>query len=164
MRAALASWGARVCAREPAVRLVSTEALHVTLVFLGAQEASDVEELGERVTAAARPLDPLAVRGAAWLPPRRPGVLVADLLEDGTRLADLQAGLAEALAPWREPEARAFYPHVTVARVRRGERLARPEVPEPPRLIFDPPALVLYRSLGGPGARYHPLARAPLGR
>lgn len=163
VRAALSSWSARVSAREPAVRLVSTDALHVTLVFLGSQPAEDVEELGEVVTAAARRLDPLAVRGAAWLPPRRPGVLVVDLIEDGERLAGLQAGLAEALGPWREPEARAFRPHVTVARVRRGQTLARREVPEPPRLIFDPVAVVLYRSRPGrDGSVYEAVARAAL--
>ena len=163
VRAALSSWGARVSAREPAVRLVSTDALHVTLVFLGSQRPEDVEELADVVTGAARRLDPLAISEAAWLPPRRPGVLVADLIEDGERLAGLQADLAEALAPWREPEERAFRPHVTVARVRRGERVARPDVPAPPRLIFDPAAVVLHRSRPGPGGSvYEAVARAAL--
>lgn len=150
-------------AREPAIRLVSPESLHVTLVFLGSQEESQADAIAEAVVAQARPLDPLAVLEAAWLPPRRPGVLVADLVEDGTRLADLQAGLAAALAPWHEPEQRAFRPHVTVARVRRGERIAAREVAAPPRLIFNAVALVLYRShTGREGARYEPLARAPV--
>lgn len=163
VRSALASWAARVSAREPAVRLVSTDALHVTLVFLGSQEVSEAEAIGGAVLDCARPLDPLAIQTAAWLPPRRPGVLVADLIEDGSRLAGLQADLAGALSGWCEPEARPFRPHVTVARVRRGERISQPKVPGPPRLIFDAAALVLYRShLGQGGARYEAVARAEL--
>ncbi|MCW2989564.1 MAG: 2-5 ligase [Solirubrobacterales bacterium] len=163
VRAALASWGARVSAREPAVRLVSTEALHVTLVFLGAQPADDLEAIGRVVIGEARPLDPLAVSEAAWLPPRRPGVLVADLVEDGDRLARLQADLAEALMPWAAPEQRAYRPHITVARVRHGQQIARREVPAPPRLTFDVPALVLYRSFAEPeGSRYEAVARIAL--
>jgi 2'-5' RNA ligase len=163
VRAALASWGARVSAREPAVRLVSTDALHVTLVFLGSVPAGDLEEIGRTVIGEARPLDPLAVGAAAWLPPRRPGVLVADLSEDGDRLALLQGQLALALAPWYEPEERPFRPHVTVARVRRGERIALRAVPAPPRLTFPATALVLYRSHAAPeGSRYEPVARIEL--
>lgn len=142
---------------------MSAEALHVTLVFLGSQTEADVEDIAQAVVEQARPLDPLAVLRAAWLPPRRPGVLVCDLIEDGSRLFDMHAGLVEALAPWHEPEERTFRPHVTVARVRRGERVAVREVAEPPRLIFDAAALVLYRSHTGPGgSRYEALARAPL--
>ena len=160
MRAALASWAARVSAREPAVRLVSTESLHVTLVFLGEQPDDQAEAIGRAVAGEARPLDPLAVRDAAWLPKRRPGVLVADLIEDGSRLAGLQSDLADALAPWHEPEPRDFRPHVTVARVRRGERPRLGAVADPPRLIFDPTALVLYRS--HPGSVYEPVTRVTL--
>jgi len=162
-RSALASWAARVSAREPAVRLVSTDALHVTLVFLGRQPLGDVEAIGRALIATVGPLDPLAVSDAAWLPARRPGVLVADLVEDGGRLAGLQRRLATSLAPWVEPERRDFRPHVTVARVRRGERITLREVPAPPRLVFDAAALVLYRSHGeAGGSRYEPLARMAL--
>ncbi|MFL5843898.1 MAG: RNA 2',3'-cyclic phosphodiesterase [Solirubrobacteraceae bacterium] len=163
IRAALSSWGARVSAREPAARLVSTDALHLTLVFLGAQQERDVESIGRAVVGEARRLDPLAVSGAAWLPPRRPGVLVADVSEDGDRLAALQADLADLLSPWHEPEERPFRPHVTVARVRHGQRIAQREVPAPPRLTFDATALVLYRSHPGPqGSRYEAVARIEL--
>lgn len=162
-RAALASWGARVSAREPAIRLVTPKALHVTLAFLGSQDEHDVDGIAAAVVAQARPLAPLAVTDAAWLPPRRPGVLVADLVEDGSRLAALQADLAEALSPWAEPEERAFRPHVTVARVRRGERLGARAVAAPPRLVFAPVAVVLYRSHPeSGGSRYEALARAPV--
>jgi 2'-5' RNA ligase len=163
VRAALSSWAARVSAREPAVRLVSHESLHVTLVFLGAQPEASLEAIGRAVVGEGRRLDPLAVSEAAWLPRGRPGVLVADLIEDGDALAVLQADLVRALAPWHEPEDRGFRPHVTVARVRRGQRIALRDVPAPPRLIFEARALVLYRSHTGPGgSTYEPLARIPV--
>lgn len=145
------------------MRLVPTESLHVTLVFVGSCPEDEIGAIGDVVMGEARPLDPLAVSTAAWLPARRPGVLVADLIEDGSRLADLQDDLAAALAPWHEPEQRAFRPHVTVARVRRGQSLARRDVPDPPRLIFDPVALLLHRSFPGPGgSRYEAAARVSL--
>ena len=162
-RSALASWAARVSAREPAIRLVSSEALHVTLVFLGTQDESEIGDIADAVVEQARPLDPLAVVEAAWLPPHRPGVLVADLIEDGARLVEMHADLVDALSPWREPETRSFRPHVTVARVRRGERIAAREVAGPPRLIFNAPAVVLYRShVTRSGSHYEALARAPV--
>ena len=167
-RAALASWAARVAGREPAVRLVPVASLHVTLVFLGAQPVGEVAAIAEAVTASARPLGPLEISRAAWLPPRRPGVLVADLAEAGGAgaLTALQSGLAEALTPWHEPEARGFRPHVTVARVRRGPRIAASaRVADPPALSFPPSGLVLYRSLlgGEDGPVYEAVARAPVG-
>jgi 2'-5' RNA ligase len=166
-RSALASWGARVAGSEPGVRLVPIGSLHVTLVFLGSQPLEQVKELAGAVVSAARALAPLTVTRAAWLPSRRPGVLVADLAEeDGDgELTALQADLVAALAPWHEPEARGFRPHVTVARVRRGARIdPRQQVAEPPVLRFAPTALVLYRSRpGGAGAVYEAVASAPLG-
>lgn len=163
VRSALASWAARVSARERMVRLISTDALHVTLVFLGAQPVSELEAIGQTVVSEARPLEPLAVRNAAWLPPQRPAVLVADLIEDGDRLATLHADLTAALLPWHEPEERSFRPHVTVARVRRGQRLPVGDVVTPPRLIFDAAALVLFQSFAEPGgSRYEAVARVAL--
>ena len=142
------------------MRLVASESLHVTLVVLGSVGESDVEAVCAAALPAARPLPPLAVTGAAWLPPRRPGVLVADLsLPD--ELVALHADLAQALSPWHEPEERAYRPHVTIGRARRGERLHPREVLEPPALEFSVPALVVYRSHMGPGgSTYEPLARA----
>jgi RNA 2',3'-cyclic 3'-phosphodiesterase len=166
-RVALAGWAAKVADRQPAIRLVPVASLHVTLVFLGAQPPGEVAAIADAVTATARPVDPLEITRAAWLPPRRPGVLVADLNElgRGTALAMLQADLVTALSPWHEPETRGFRPHVTVARVRRGERLASAErLADPPTRAFATSALVLYRSHpgGGGGPRYEAVARAPL--
>ena len=162
VRAALAAWGARAAGPEPAIRLVAGDALHVTLVFLGERAPEEVAAIAAAVVGAVRPLDPLRVAGAAWLPPRRPGVLVADL-EAAAGLMALQAALVGALAPWHEPERRGFRPHVTVARVRRNGSIARRDVLAPPALHFAPTALVLYRSHLGPGgSSYEAVASAPL--
>lgn len=158
-RAALAAWAAAL-PTDPALRLVPVQNLHVTLVFLGAQPPEAVEAIAAAVVSAARPVGVLAVTAGAWLPPRRPGVLVADL-EGG--LAPLHGAVVDALRPWHEPEQRAFRPHITVARVRRGQRPRALDVPPLPAIRFAPAALVLHRSvLGGHGAVYEAVASAPL--
>ena len=162
VRVALSSWAARAVGRDEAVRPVAAESLHVTLVFLGSVDDTQTEAIAGAVVRAARPLPELAVTGAAWLPPRRPGVLVADLsLPD--ELVALHGSLVSALAPWHEPEARPFRPHVTVARVRRHERLREHDLVGPPELRFAARELVLWRSFAGPGgSRYEALASAPV--
>lgn len=162
-RRALAAFGATAAAADPALRAVRPEALHVTLCFLGARPEADVEMVGAVVRKSTRgALGLLALGAPRWLAPRRPGVLAIEL-EDGTgALALLQTRLAGALAAggWYAPERRAFLPHVTVARVRRGAR-PRPVLPPAPRTEgFAGTAVTLYASRLGPGgARYAALTR-----
>ena len=63
------------------------------------------------------------------------------------------------------PERRPWWPHVTLARVKRGERAVEPLAADPPPLgAIEPGELTLYRSTLRPqGALYEPLARAALG-
>ena len=64
---------------------------------------------------------------------------------------------------FHRPEKRPFWPHVTLARVKRGER-ARPLEAAPPPEPLVAREVTLYRSLLSPrGARYEALARAELG-
>jgi 2'-5' RNA ligase len=165
VREELARWRDGVLARVEGLRPVRTEALHVTLVFLGHRPEDEVEAIGEAVVAAAAPVGELAVGEPAWLPPRRPRVLVADLEDPSGACAALQARVAEALVrvAGHEPEVRPFRPHVTVARVRAHERVRPVELEPPAPLRFRPAALVLYRSrLERGGARYEPVARVAL--
>jgi 2'-5' RNA ligase len=158
-RATLHAWALPLGAHEPALRVLPSESLHVTLVFLGWRPAEAVEPIALAVTEVGRALPELEVTGAAWLPPRRPGVLVADLAPEPTVMS-LQADLVAALGAFHEPEARSFRPHVTVARVRRGARLGGDDIPSPPELRFRPVGVVLYRShLGRGGAVYEAIAR-----
>ena len=75
--------------------------------------------------------------------------------------------MAEALARAGlfRPERRAFWPHVTVARVQ-GGRSPEPlgDLPPPPGEAFEASELTLYRStLRREGARYDALDRIRLG-
>ena len=154
-------------AHERTLRLVSPEALHVTLVFLGHHPEDQIDAIGaaafSRLNGLTAPvLSPLGVRA---VPPRRARLFALDLADADERSAAVQAAVAEPLEAggWYEPEKRPFWPHITVARVRARER--------PPRLVVDPPAtgefpapdVVLYRSkLGRGGADYQALARMTL--
>jgi RNA 2',3'-cyclic 3'-phosphodiesterase len=151
------------------LRPVRAEALHVTLVFLGWQDESAVEDIARaafdaRPAAAAPLLTPAAVRP---LPPRDPRLFALDLDDEGGRAGSLQDAVSGALEAgrWYRPEKRPFWPHITLARVKRGKRRV-PPLPEdaPPATTFPGDTLTLYRSTLRPqGALYEPLARTPAG-
>jgi 2'-5' RNA ligase len=100
------------------------------------------------------------------VPPRGPRLFALDLEDEGARCEELQAAVSEALEALRvyKPEKRPFWPHVTLARVKRGRRAEPlPELP-PPGEAFEAADLTLYRSTLRPqGALYEPLARARVG-
>ncbi len=170
---ALRRWldGARAEFAELAV--TPAENLHLTLAFLGEIDAGQVESAGAVVQAAAEGRAPWRLR---WTAPgafpsaSRPRVLWLGV-DGGEALREVHRALAEALAGAGLPvEERAFRPHLTLARVRRGE-ISReryrevvahletlPEV-GPSRAV----ALVLYESrLGGGPAVHVPLVTAKL--
>lgn len=166
-RAAIAAWRDAGIAGRPGLRPVDAAALHVTLVFLGAQPEEAVEAI------AAEALDPLrglpapvlAPLGLRPLPPRRPRLYALDLEDrDGTaRRVQAAAADALALAGRYRPERRPFWPHVTLARVRSGARPAPPRADPPPRVRFTAAQATLYRSRpSAQGARYEPVARVVL--
>lgn len=141
--------------------------LHVTLVFLGWRAEDEVAKI------AAAALDPvrgmeaptLSPEDVTGVPARRPRLFAVDLADASGAADDIQAACEWALgeAGLHEPEERAFWPHVTVARVRRGERPGRPQLLTPPQASFTPETVVLYRSdVTRDGARYTVLERVPL--
>jgi len=161
-------------AADPAVwRPVADAALHLTLAFLGPRPEEAVARCAAVLAAAAGPAPALALGGAILLPPRRARVLAVEVADVAGELAPLQRRVSEGLAGEGlfVPEARAFRPHVTVARLRAGARAPReapraPEVPGTPREAPEPVAfaatsLTLVASRLHPsGARYEALARA----
>jgi 2'-5' RNA ligase len=162
-REALAAWAQSA---PEGVRRVSAENLHVTLAFLGPRAADDAGVVGAVLARAARPVGELSAVGPLWLPPRRPRVLAVELAPTvalAALRADLVARLHDAL-DWRD-EGRAFMPHVTVGRVRRGAVVpshgaGMADLPMP---AFTPPALTLYRTHTEPdGTRHEALARVEL--
>jgi 2'-5' RNA ligase len=163
-RAALLEWQGQALAGRADLRAVAPEALHVTLAFLGHRPVAEVEPIAATVgravggLASAR-LEPRAVLG---VPRRRPRLFAVDLSDPDGSAAALHAAISEALSEggFYQPERRRFWPHVTVARVGRGERPAAP-ITIPPRADeFSAREVVLYRShLGRGPARYESLAR-----
>jgi len=159
-RAALAAF--RAAAADPDVwRPLPDEALHLTLAFLGHRPQSDVERIGEVLHAAPAHAPRLALGPALALPPRRPRVLTAEIEDPDGSLRALQAAVSRDLAARSlyAPEARAYRPHATVARLRPDARAGRTSLPDPEPLAFRGEALTLFRSqLRREGARYEPLA------
>lgn len=145
------------------VRLPRPETLHVTLAFLGYQAEQDIPRL-EEVTFAAEPrVARLAARETKGVPPRRSRLHALDLADlDGT-LGRWQADLSQRLAAsgLYQLEKRPFWPHVTLARVKRprpGPGDA-PPLPDELKDAFTADRVTLYRSTLLPqGAHYSPLA------
>jgi RNA 2',3'-cyclic 3'-phosphodiesterase len=166
-RAAVASWRDTLIAGRQDLRPVREEALHVTLVFLGWQDEAAAQAIGKAAFADAPPAPILRAAGIRPLPPRNPRLFALDLEDHEGRASALQAGVSEALEAggWYRPEKRPFWPHVTLARVKRNERRVAPlpEQPAPPTEAFPAAALTLYRSTLRPqGALYEPLGTVDL--
>jgi RNA 2',3'-cyclic 3'-phosphodiesterase len=169
-RARLAEWRDLALDGRRDVRPVAPEALHVTRVFLGWQDESAAERIAEAafgaLPSAAAPV--LAPKGVRSLPPRNPRLFALDLDDEDGRATALQAAASDALEAggWYEPEKRPFWPHVTLARVKRNERRVAPmpDEPAPPAEPFEAPVVTLYRSTLRPqGALYEPLGRTVAG-
>jgi 2'-5' RNA ligase len=151
-------------------RWVREEGLHVTIRFLGEVDPSRGGMLDAAWREAASGVGPIDLRvaGLEALPsssrPRVVGLRIVDATPDG-RLARLAARVEDAArARGFAPEHRAFNPHVTLARARRGVRVVWPRAVSGDALgAFVAESLVLYASKLGPGgSRYRELASYPL--
>ena len=135
-RASLASWRDTLVSGRSDLRPVRPEALHVTLVFLGWQDESAAPRIAEAAFAALPGGSPprLTPAGVRSLPPRNPRLFALDLEDEGGRASALQAAASAALEAggWYRPEKRPFWPHLTLARVKRGERRVAPLPDRPP--------------------------------
>jgi 2'-5' RNA ligase len=150
-----------------AARFVRPEGLHVTLRFLGAIDSLAVQPLARAVAEAVAPLSPFVLRLGplqAFPSARRPRVLALGL-EPEVPLAALVAAVERGVvAAGFAPESRAFRPHVTLARVREGRRLALDGAQGPVTAEFTARAAILFESRPGPGGSlYTPLERMSLG-
>ena len=148
---------------------MAAASLHVTLCFLGWRYEREVPEIAETAFEACAGLDAPRLRARALtpVPPRRPRLFALDLEDADARAAVVQSAASKALAAARfhEPESRPFWPHLTLARVKRGARAGPLEADPPPVDPFTASELTLYRSTLRPqGALYEPLARARLSR
>jgi RNA 2',3'-cyclic 3'-phosphodiesterase len=143
------------------LRPVPRDNLHVTLAFLGARPAGEVEPVARELAAAAGKAGPIELAAERYRETRSVGMVV---LADAGGAATAVAGeLAERLARLGvyRPEQRPWLPHVTVARFRERPRLA-PPVPDLGR--FSPSDAAVYSSVLRPrGAQYHVLESVGLG-
>jgi 2'-5' RNA ligase len=167
-RSEVARWRDAVIGGREDLRPVRVADLHVTLVFLGWTDPDRVAAIweatgGTLVAGAVPPV--LTPAGLTAVPKRRPRLVALDLSDERGRAAALQRALADALAAaeLHEPEQRPFWPHVTLARLRKGARW-RPLEGAPGLAPFDAAAVTLYRShSSASGARYEALHSHPLG-
>lgn len=173
VRTGIVEWQQTALA-DPALRIVRPDALHITLVFLGYQAQKDAKAIARATfaTDAEAPAVELQTEPVGVPPGKRPRLLA--LGASSVETVALQAGVEERLveAGFHEPEKRAFWPHVTVARVKpeaRGGRkpaliTTQPHpLPEHMFRFFRPTRLVLFQShLRRSGAEYEPMAELEL--
>jgi 2'-5' RNA ligase len=172
VRREIVKWGERALS-DPALRPVSADSLHITLAFLGWTPEKEIPRLAEIVAASGGPAPSIELGDPVPRPERgRPRLFALPASSPG--MIALQAGLRERLVEARlyEPEKRPFWPHVTVARVRREERGSkRPALVSKlpgavPQALLQPAVcrrMTLYRSeLQPQGAQYTPLAQVEL--
>jgi RNA 2',3'-cyclic 3'-phosphodiesterase len=169
-RGRLVEWRDVILDGRKDVRPVRPEALHVTLVFLGWQDESAADRIADAAFGSlpAAPAPRLAATGVRPVPPRDARLFALDLDDEDGRARALQEAMSRALEAggWYRPEKRPFWPHVTLARVKRGERRVAPppDDPPPPGERFDASVVTLYRSTLRPqGAIYDPLRHTVAG-
>ena len=142
-----------------------SEALHLTVVFIGHVEARDVGTIASALRAVAQrhPPMPTGLTRFGTFPGRgKARVLWVGLDDPAAGLRRLAGDVALALAGFLEdPEERPYHPHITIARARRPT-VAPPALfdAEVPALRWTIDAMTLVRShLGGDAPRYEPLDR-----
>lgn len=149
-----------------------TQNLHLTLKFLGdvpAHQAPAVSDACLRVAAQRSPGHLLAEKLDAFPNPKRPRVVVLTMTEADDVLSRIARDLEAEMEKLGFPrEARAFRPHITIARARRDARpedltphLARVELPPIGAIPVD--EITLFESELSPrGATYTAMGAYPL--
>jgi 2'-5' RNA ligase len=161
----------RLRARELPVRWVSDEGLHLTLKFYGEVAPDRLDAIGEVVRQAGQDTEAMPLRLAelgAFPGPQRPRVLwlgieappALELLQDRLERRSEAIGFAPEGVPYR--------PHVTLGRVREGQRCRFAEVERAGRsyrrVPFLASDLVLFESVPTGGRpTYQPRVRVELG-
>lgn len=105
----------------PDVRWMNAEALHLTLKFIGEFNDARLQDLKQAIAAAKSEPFEISLAGTGFFPtPKAARVFWVGVRADG-RLQRLAAAIDEATAKLRiEREARAYTPHLTLARAGSG--------------------------------------------
>ncbi len=119
-QAALAAWSARIQQQYSFRKWTSEADYHITLQFYGDVDRTRLPELSKMLAAVASTQSPFALRlgeaGYFGLP-ERPRVLWIDPAGERSALASLQRDIVDASKMLGyQTEARAYHPHITVAR------------------------------------------------
>lgn len=143
------------------VRIVARDHLHVTLAFLGARPARELDGILAALREAAAGCEGIHLTPVRYRETRSVGMLVLD--DEGGRAAALAGdlhGRLERLGAYRR-EPRPWLPHLTVARFRERPRLEL----EPPAVgTFVPSDAAAYLSRLRPGgAQYEVLEAVAIG-
>jgi 2'-5' RNA ligase len=162
---------------QSSVKWVDPYIIHLTLKFLGNVNVDMMSQITEATAEAAQGVSPfhLEIKGLGVFPnPRRVQVIWVGVSGEVERLLQLQKGIESSLARLGfAPEARAFTPHLTLARVR--ERTSPDEQQRFGQLIsstkfetaysFPVEAISLMRSqLTREGAIYSRISSVKLGK
>ena len=158
---------------QASVRWVAAANLHWTIKFLGDVEAEATAEVCQRVAGAVADLAPFRIeaRGAGAFPkPDRPRTLWLGAGEGQSAMSDLARAVDDSLGPigFRR-EARQFFPHLTLGRVRGAGQSGSLAGAVGQNADFDAGSMdvhevVVYSSHLEPGGPVHqPLGRATLG-
>jgi RNA 2',3'-cyclic 3'-phosphodiesterase len=172
VREGIVAWQ-RGALTDKALRVMPPENLHVTLAFLGYTAEKAIPRVAEVVHAVEAQAPVMELRREPLARPKsRPTLFALEVVSEAsvTLQAELERGLvAERLY---KPEKRPFWPHLTVARVRkerrgskRPARVERHPGPLPEALCepFEAVRIALYRSKTRPqGAEYTSLAQVEL--
>jgi len=162
----------RRAAPAAAIRWVEPANLHVTLWFFGELDETRAAALTSSLQPAfATPRFDLKLEGLGAFPPDGPARVIWIGVAAGREpLIDLHGEIQGRLIPLGyHPEARAFSPHLTVARVNEirgaGAKAVRAVLASHPVVLepFTQTAVTLFRSTTSPkGAEYESLLRVPL--
>jgi RNA 2',3'-cyclic 3'-phosphodiesterase len=156
------------------IRWVRTEAIHLTLKFLGDIDKDKVEKIQAALEGATKDFSPFTLMGegvGVFPDLRRPRVIWAGISGDGQTLLDLQRRIDGGLKALGFPkEKRPFKGHLTLGRVRgrlenRKLREALDGLGSFQTAAFTVESVALFQSTLRPqGAIYSKLAEAPLVR
>jgi RNA 2',3'-cyclic 3'-phosphodiesterase len=164
-QAAAAEILGRLRTEEWPVRWVREDGLHITLKFFGDVMPERYDTIAEMIGFAAEDMRPmtLSITGAGAFPGlAHPRVIRLDLAGDAAALELLQDRLErKGLGIGFPPEGRPFHPHVTLCRVKEGQRLPAGAQTTLAAVTGGEPFLadrvVLFESLASPlGPRYDP--------
>jgi 2'-5' RNA ligase len=160
-RKELASYLAECAALAPEFRWTPAANLHLTVRFIGSIELPAAEAIADRLADRSVAGFQLELGGVGTFKRGRLARVVWLQAEAGAEAARVLAAQVEeeCVGAGLTPEARAFQPHLTLARARPRDGAVLPPLPKPPELHpWRATELILYKSLlGRAGSVYEAL-------